>query len=151
MADTIARALAARGLDAEAVLPEVVDAVDGYDAFVLGSAVYFGHWLDPAINLVEEHMETLAARPVWLFSSGPLGPPGDELPEGDAVDAAPMIEKTRALAHRTFAGRLDRSLLGFREKAVVVALRAPEGDFRDWAAIDAFANEIADHLTERSG
>ena len=45
-----------------------------------------------------------------------------------------------------FAGRLDRKLLSFGEKAVVVAVRAPEGDFRDWDAIDAFAAGIAERL-----
>ena len=47
-----------------------------------------------------------------------------------------------------FAGRLDRGLLSFGEKAVVVAVRAPEGDFRDWDAIDGFAAAIAAHLAE---
>ena len=44
------------------------------------------------------------------------------------------------------AGRLDRKRLGFGEKAVVVAVRAPEGDFRDWGAIDGYAAEIASRL-----
>ena len=47
-----------------------------------------------------------------------------------------------------FAGRLDRGRLSFGEKAVVLAVRAPEGDFRDWDAIDGFAHDIAGHLTQ---
>jgi menaquinone-dependent protoporphyrinogen oxidase len=56
------------------------------------------------------------------------------------------VEASRAIAHRVLAGRLDRKLLSFTEKAVVVAVRAPEGDFRDWEAIDGYAAEIAAHL-----
>jgi menaquinone-dependent protoporphyrinogen oxidase len=42
-----------------------------------------------------------------------------------------------------FSGRLDKSSLGFAEKAVMVAVRASEGDFRDWEAIREWAREIA--------
>lgn len=57
-----------------------------------------------------------------------------------------MIEATGAIEHRVFAGKLDKATLTLRERAIVAALRAPEGDFRDWRAIDAFAGEIAEHL-----
>ena len=143
IASAIAAGLSRRGVDAEARPTEELDSLDGYDAFVVGSAVYIGRWLEPAQRLVEEHAGRLAAAPVWLFSSGPLGPPDALKPEGDPVEVAGLVEKTRAAGHRVFAGRLDRNLLGFGEKAVVVAVRAPEGDFRDWEAIDAFAGEIA--------
>jgi menaquinone-dependent protoporphyrinogen oxidase len=76
----------------------------------------------------------------------PPGPPDALKPEGDPVDADALVETTRAIEHRVFAGRLDRGLLSFGEKAVVVAVRAPEGDFRDADAIDGFAAEIARHL-----
>lgn len=38
---------------------------------------------------------------------------------------------------------LERSRLKFRERAMVSALHAAEGDFRDWQAIEAFAIDIA--------
>ena len=146
IATAIAAGLARRGVEAEARPAEELDSLDGYDAYVVGSAVYVGHWLDPARDLVEAHAAALAGRPVWLFSSGPLGPPDKLKPEGDPVDVAGLMETSGAAEHRVFAGRLDRDLLSFGEKAVVVAVRAPEGDFRDWDAIDAFAAGIADRL-----
>ena len=48
--------------------------------------------------------------------------------------------------HRIFPGRLDRHRLGFAERALVFAFRAPDGDFRDWDAIAAWAGGIADEL-----
>ena len=148
IADAIAAGLERRGVDAEARHTEDLASADGYDAYVLGSAVYVGRWLDTARELIESNAESLSARPVWLFSSGPLGPPDGLKPEGDPVDAAALVETTRAIDHRVFAGRLDRGLLSFTEKALVVAVRAPEGDFRDWDAIDDFAAGIARHLAE---
>jgi menaquinone-dependent protoporphyrinogen oxidase len=146
IADAIAAGLERRAVDSEVRHAEELTSLDGFDAFVIGSAVYVGRWLDTARELVEANASALAERPVWLFSSGPLGPPDALKPEGDPVDAAALVEAVGAEDHRVFAGRLDRELLSFGEKAVVIAVRAPEGDFRDWEAIDAFAGEIAGHL-----
>lgn len=148
IAEAIARGLVQRGVEAEALPTEELESLEGYDALVVGSAVYVGRWLEPARDLVEANAAALASRPVWLFSSGPLGPPDDLKPEGDPVDTVALVEAARAIEHRVFAGRLDRGRLSFGEKAVVLAVRAPEGDFRDWDAIDGFAHDIAGHLTQ---
>jgi len=142
IAAAIAEALVQRGHEAEAG-PIEAAAPERYDAVVLGSAVYTGRWLKPARALAERYAAELAARPVWLFSSGPLGPPEHLVPEEEAVDVAALTQTTRARGHRVFAGRLHKRDLGFGERAMVAAVRAPEGDFRDWAAIDAWAAEIA--------
>jgi menaquinone-dependent protoporphyrinogen oxidase len=151
IADAIARTLTGRGNEVDIPAMESLAEVDSYDAAVIGSAVYYGHWLDPASELVEEHGEALARMPVWLFSSGPLGVPGEELPKEEPVDVASLTEATRAVEHRIFSGRLDRSTLKFRERAMVSALHAPEGDFRDWRAIEAFARDIATVLDSHVG
>jgi menaquinone-dependent protoporphyrinogen oxidase len=100
---------------------------------VLGSAVYAGHWLKPARELVGRLGTVVADRPVWLFSSGPVGDPPK--PEEDPVDVAEILTATRARDHRVFAGRLVRRQLSFPERAIVSALCVPEGDFRDWPEI----------------
>jgi menaquinone-dependent protoporphyrinogen oxidase len=125
-------------------LAEGVSSVEDYDAIVLGSAVYAGHWLEPARELAKNHAEVLAARPTWLFSSGPIGDPPK--PEEDPVDVAPILEAIGAREHQVFSGRMEKRELGFAERAIVLALRAPEGDFRDWDAIRRWAEGIADAL-----
>ena len=59
---------------------------------------------------------------------------------------AEILEPTRAREHRVFPGKLVRKQLSFPEKALVMALRVQEGDFRDWDAIRAWASQIADAL-----
>jgi menaquinone-dependent protoporphyrinogen oxidase len=144
IARAIGQVLTERGLDATVTSPEEVASLDGYDAVVLGSAVYAGRWLPPAKELVDRSGDALAARPVWLFSSGPIGNPPK--PEEDPVDSARLVERTKARDHRVFAGKLTRKQLSFPERAIVMALRAQEGDFRDWPEIKAWASEIADDL-----
>lgn len=115
-----------------------------YDAVILGSAVYAGRWLEPAREYATAHAAALRDKEVWLFSSGPIGVP--PFPPDEPHDAGPLRQVTGARDHRVFPGRLDKQLLGFAERAMVTAMRAPLGDFRDWDAIQDWADEIATEL-----
>lgn len=142
IAERIGARLREASLDVDVTRVDEVETLAGCDVVVLGSAVYVGKWLEPARAFVETFADELAARRVWLFSSGPLGEP----PRPDAehcVDVADIVEATRAIEHRVFAGRLDRSTLGVGERAVARLVKAAEGDFREFDAIDEWADEIA--------
>jgi menaquinone-dependent protoporphyrinogen oxidase len=107
---------------------------------VLGSAVYAGHWLKSARGFVTRLSPELAGRPVWLFSSGPVGDPPK--PAEDAVDVAAAVADTGAREHRVLSGRVDKDQLGFGERAMVRAVHAAVGDFRDWPEITGWAQGI---------
>lgn len=144
IAARIGEILESRGLDVTVADPEMAHDPSQFGVVILGSGVYAGHWLGEAKELADR-IASLGAKPrVWLFSSGPVGDPPK--PEEDPVDVTSLMETTGAAGHRLFAGKLDKSSLGFGEKAIVTALRAPEGDFRDWTAIESWANEIADSM-----
>ena len=158
IAERVAAALTAAGLSAEARPVEDVKDVEPYDAAVLGGAAYMFHWLKPAVTFARRHRKELAARPVWLFSSGPLG---TDLVDKDGKN---VLETTRPkefdeltkLLHprgeQVFFGAYDpdASPAGLGERLVqhMPAARAalPAGDFRDWPAIDAWAAQIAAEL-----
>ena len=145
IAEAIAAELARHGVAVVVRPPDRVRGVDGFDAVLLGSGVYAGHWLPAVKALADRHQEALRARPVWLFSSGPVGAPRP-LPEGDPVDVGRLLETTGAVEHRLFGGRLDRSRLRFGERTIVRAIGAPDGDYRDWDAIRAFGADVATAL-----
>jgi menaquinone-dependent protoporphyrinogen oxidase len=144
IADMIGATLATRGIETDIRDVEHVEDVAGYDAVVLGSAVYMGSWMKPARAFVERHAEELRARPTWLFSSGPIGDPPKDGREPVRVDD--LVAATHARGHRLFGGRLERSRLGMFERAVAHVVRSPEGDFRDWGEIEDWAAGIADDL-----
>jgi menaquinone-dependent protoporphyrinogen oxidase len=143
VAQAIADELQGANLEVGLREPGEVTSLDGCDAVVLGSAIYIGRWLESAWELAQDQAAGLASRPTWLFSSGPIG--GKPLPE-QAVDVSAIVEGTRTREHRLFGGKLDRQRLSFVERALTLALRAPEGDFRDWNEIRAWARQIAASL-----
>jgi menaquinone-dependent protoporphyrinogen oxidase len=142
IAEAIGKTLEESGHTAVVIDPDVVGDLEGYDAVVLGSGVYMGRWMVAATSIADR----LASHPhpTWLFSSGPVGEPPS--PEEVPADVAQITELIGARGHRLFGGKLFKSELGFAERAVVTALRAPEGDFRDWDAIAAWARRIAAEL-----
>jgi menaquinone-dependent protoporphyrinogen oxidase len=146
IATAIAAGLVDRGINSVAVPAEEVTTLEGFDAVVLGSAVYKGRWLCGARRLAQIHASALCMMPVWLFSSGPVGPLDHPIPPGTAADVPVLMRLTRAVGHRTFPGRLDMRHLDFAERAVARTIHAPDGDSRDWDAIDRFAGAIADEL-----
>lgn len=147
MGEIVADVLRDAGLDVETLPPEDVTSLDGYDAVVLGSAIYVGRWMDAARQFVDRHGAALATVPLWLFTSGPIGDP--PLPAGEPEETPLVAERLKAHGHRSFAGRLDRMSLGFFERTVTKALRAPDGDFREWEAVRAWADEIAGTLQSK--
>lgn len=97
----LAHAFASAGFAVSRIAPDDVVSVDRYDLVILGSAVYAGHWLDPAQRFAHRHARGLCGRQVWLFSSGPLGEP--LVPPADPVEVLPIAELLDARGHKLFA------------------------------------------------
>jgi len=140
----IANVLAEKGLEVTVVPPAQAGPIEQFDAVVLGSAVYLGRWMKPGRELAQRQAGALAARPVWLFSSGPVGEPAK--PADNPVNVSTILRSTKARDHQVFAGKLVKKQLSFPERAIDSATRVQEGDFRDWDNIRAWASSIADTL-----
>lgn len=145
IAEAIAATISGHGIAAEVLPVEDVGEIGSYDAVVLGSAIYMGRWLKEATEFTRRHRASLAERPLWLFSSGPLGTEVVDTEE-QPKELSELLEMLEPRDHRLFYGALTRDALGFGERMVVKAVRAPEGDFRDWDEIQAWAAAIAAEL-----
>ncbi len=156
IAEFIAEKLKQAGMQAEARSVGDVQNPGEYNAFVIGSAVYMTHWLKEATKFVTRNRALLASRPVWLFSSGPLGTEikdaqGQDLRTvSEPKEIAEFRELIKPRDHRVFFGVLDSSKLGFGHRMLrkLPAGRNlfPEGDFRDWNDIEKWAISIAQAL-----
>ena len=130
----------------------------GYDAVIIGSAAYFFHWMKPAANFVRHNSLSLAGRPVWLFSSGPLGTKetddrGRDLREFlEPKEIAEFRSIVQPRDHHVFFGAFDSARLLFTHRLVYKLpsnrndALFPQGDFRNWQEIDAWADTIVESL-----
>jgi menaquinone-dependent protoporphyrinogen oxidase len=157
----------------EVVVANAADQPDpsGFDAYVIGSGVQIGSWHKEGTEFLERNQATLATKPAWLFSSGPLGGSSmtteteDRLElalgpqEGPGSGGRKRIEALSAAihprAHRVFYGAFDpkdppKSMQERVVRLMPAAKRALQtGDFREWDAIEAWAREIAGRMAKK--
>ena len=151
IAEAIGETLRKADMTVDVAEVEAAVAVATYDAVVLGSAVYAGHWRKEAVEFLDVEKTNLADRPVWFFSSGPTS-------EGDPIEAMdgwrfpegqqPLADQIGPRDITVFGGCIDPDRLNLGEKLILKAVKAQTGDFRDWDAIDAWAAGIAETLAK---
>jgi menaquinone-dependent protoporphyrinogen oxidase len=144
--ETIAQALRDGGHRAVAMPARDVTGLGEWDAVVLGSAVYSAFWQRDARRFVERFREELKARPLWLFSGGPLDRRLARADQPITPDGAQLTAGLGARAHRTFGGRLRP------DADVPLQVRQTHrfGDFRDWEKIVDYGYRIGRELDRMS-
>jgi len=168
IAERITEVMLAEGLEVSCSPANAARDLATADAFVIGSGVYMGSWLDEGVRFIERNAGALAARPVWLFSSGPLRGSSAEKEGMDPLESAlgpeegpgsggrrkvaELATTIHAREHRVFFGAFDPSdpPRGLPERFIRMMPGSnkllPVGDFRDWDAIEAWARDIAKAL-----
>jgi menaquinone-dependent protoporphyrinogen oxidase len=164
IAERIAHTLGRSGHDVTLEAIDRAASVEGFDACVIGSAAYNLHWLPEASAFVRHHRDLLAARPVWVFSSGPVGPDRfdkkgrDQLVASRPREFEELEASIRPRGAQVFFGAWDPTApaVGIIERLTAPLLQRitdllPSGDFRDWVAIDAWAEGIGAELGAGDG
>lgn len=141
----IARVLGHHGIDVEVAQPGDVTDLTSYDGLVLGSAIYRGRWKPEALDLIERHSKSIACKPSWLFSSGPVGSDAPTEPLRPD-EAARLTSLTGAKEHQLFGGMLDVDRLSFGERWLARWVKVKSGDARPWLEIDCWATRVAAEL-----
>jgi menaquinone-dependent protoporphyrinogen oxidase len=156
IAQRIGEALRRRGLEVDVKRCKDVHEASGYDAYVVGSATYEFNWRGVARKFVDRNADELAAHPTWLFSSGPLGTETvdkeghDVLKGAEPKQFAQYETRIHPRGKQVFRGAYHHDKIRGADRVIawMPAIRdvMPEGDFREWDVIDAWANSIADQL-----
>ena len=132
----------------EVVPAEEAPAAEDYDAVVVGSGIRVGQWHETARTWVSDNAAALRQVPVAFYTVGLMITNGAEkLPEVAAY-AAPVAEAAGITPIDTglFAGWNQPGSFPLVERLVLKAMKAPVGDFRDWDAIDSWAEKVAPRL-----
>lgn len=145
LAEMLADALADDGLEVTVRSAAVrTRDVDSYDLVVVGGALYANLWHKDARRFVHRSAAVLRTKPVWLFSSGPLGEDAVETatiePVGQVED---LMKSIGARGHRTFGGRLAPDAKGLVAGAMA---KKHSGDWRDPEEVRLWAKEIVSEL-----
>jgi menaquinone-dependent protoporphyrinogen oxidase len=153
IAERIAGVLSESGVNAVAQSITITTDLTEYDAFVVGGATYMGSWMKEAVTFARQNRDVLASRPIWLFSSGPLGSATTDAQGNDVREAAvpkQMAELRELLGARdatVFFGVSDHTHFDLRDRLIYAVPGGKkllvDGDFRDWPEVEAWAKAIA--------
>lgn len=156
IAQRVGETLRQKGLDVDVTNCEDLREASGYDAYVVGSATYEFNWRKAARKFVEDNAEVLAAKPTWLFASGPVGTEKVDKDGNDVLKGAEpkQFAKYEDLVHprgtQVFWGAYDHDKIRGADRLVVwlpgIRDLMVEGDYREWDVIDAWATGIAKDL-----
>lgn len=148
VAERIGKILADRGATVDVVSAKDAPAATGYDAVVVGSGIRAGSWHAPVKEWVMRNAADLKGTPVAFYTAclTLANDPG----KTDEVRAYtdPLIAESGVTPVEVglFAGWNEPKKFSFIERTVLKMMKAPEGDFRDWDAIEAWAAEVAPKL-----
>jgi menaquinone-dependent protoporphyrinogen oxidase len=144
VAERIAARLRDHGLDVHLDPLLGREQVSRFQGVVLGSPIYSGEWETEAIDFLRRNAPALAGHPLWTFSVGWVGKDGTT---HDARHLDEIHRLSQDREHRFFVGSLDAADLPLVQRLMFGMRGGRSGDHRDWAAIDAWADEIARQLT----
>jgi len=149
IAEQVWRTLRDAGLHVELRAAEDSPHPARYQAVVLGTAIYIGQWRSEASDWLRQHQALLSRMPLWIFASGPTGK-GDpaELLKGEVVPPKmqTLMQVLKPRDIRLFHGVLRPDDMNVLERLTIKMVKAPLGDFRDWKAIEHWAEDIAGDL-----
>ena len=143
LAEMLAEGLREEGLSVDVAPAREIKRLDGYDAVVVGGALYALRWHRAARRFVKRHTAELRRLPTYFFSSGPLddSATAEEIPPVKGVQA--LMHRVDGRGHQTFGGRLSPDAKGFPASAMA---KKRAGDWRDEEQVRAWARSIASEL-----
>jgi menaquinone-dependent protoporphyrinogen oxidase len=143
LAEMVADDLRAEGFEVDLLPPRQVRRLDGYDAVIVGGALYAARWHRASRRFVRRHAAGIRQRPAYFFSSGPLDDSAvrGNIPPVKGVQA--LMEKVGVREHVTFGGRLQPDAKGFPASAMAKKLA---GDWRDAGHVQQWTRTITAQL-----
>jgi len=147
VAEAIGQALCRKGAAVDILLMKNVTDLSAYQGVVVGSPVYMGKWLPEAVDFMKSHAEVLRRIPLACFLvCMTLHEPTPENMAKALAYLDPVLKAVpdiKPVGLGAFAGALDYSHLSWATKQIMKSKGSPEGDFRDWKTIRAWAEASA--------
>ncbi len=142
VATAISDVLRERGLVVDVQAAGDVHDLEGFDAVVIGGALYTARWHRDARRMLHRLHDALQTRPVAVFAMGPrtLDPDDVEKSRRELDVALAEVPEVRPVSVAIFGGVIDPEHLHFPLSHM------PAVDARDWDAVRSWAVELADQF-----
>jgi len=150
VAEAVGEVLCRLGHEVDVRLAKNVRDVSSYQAAIIGSAIYAGKWMNEATELVKAQQQALARVPAAYFVV--CLTMKDQTPQARAKALAYLDPVRKAIptvqpaAVGLFAGVVNFNTMSFMHRSMLKAMGAPEGDFRNLAAVKAWSSEVGPAL-----
>lgn len=145
VADAIGKELCSKDVATDVVLIKNANNVSSFQGVVIGSAIYMGKWMPEAVDFVKKNKDTLCKVPVAYFLvCMTLSQPTEENRAKALSYMDPILKavpEIKPVGIGTFAGAMDYNNLSWINKKILKSKGTPEGDFRNWNEIRAWARE----------
>jgi menaquinone-dependent protoporphyrinogen oxidase len=148
VAEAVAATLREHNLEVDIQPMKAVASLAGYRAVVLGAPLIMGRWHKDARRFLSRHQTALEERPAAVFALGPVHNVEEEWQgvRGQLEKTLAKFPRFKPIAIEVFGGKFDPALLGFPWNLLPALRKIPSSDIRDWAAIGAWANSLAEML-----
>jgi menaquinone-dependent protoporphyrinogen oxidase len=148
VAEAVAATMREQGLTVDLAPAPEARTIEAYQMVVLGAPLYMFHWHKDALHFLERYRAALSARPVAIFALGPVHADGKEFQEArqqlDKELAKVLWLTPKSIA--IFGGKLDPATFTFPHNLIPGMRNMAPSDVRDWAAIRAWAVDLATQL-----
>lgn len=143
IAQYIARTLYDAGFTVDVLSARTVVSVRPYKGVVIGSPIRSGAWMDEAVEFLKRHRENLLEIPLAFFTVClTMVDKSEESCETVRSYLKPVRDIVTPQVEGYFAGSLDYRKLNYTAQMILRSDNRPEGDFRDWETIKAWANNL---------
>jgi menaquinone-dependent protoporphyrinogen oxidase len=146
VAEAISKELCNNGSSVDLRLAKDVTDLSSYRAVIVGSPIYRGKWMSDAVDFLEDNSGILSKVPVAYFvvCMTMRDPTEKNRKETLAymesvLNSVPQVKPVKI---GLFAGALDYSKISWLMRKILKSKGLPEGDFRDWKTIRAWASGL---------
>lgn len=148
VAEAIGEALRAAGVEADVTSAAQAPSPGGYDTVIVGSGVRVGQWHGAAKQWMAANAESLKGLPVALFTVCLTLVTEPSMVDEVRAFTDPLLAQTgiQPVAVGLFTGMNVAKKFSLPERIVMKAMKAPEGDFRDYEAVASWTRETAPAL-----
>lgn len=143
IATRIGKIIAEKGFSVDVKPVKEAKDISSYSTVLVGSGIRIGQMMGDALNFIKDNKTALKKKHFSVFfACMTLQEYTPEKLEEVSVYLNPVRELVQPEYEGMFAGVIDPAKMTLVERMMMKVMKVPQGDFRNWPAIENWANEV---------